>query len=278
VAGQQLADALEERLAGEAELEGEVILEALRVRFDRRQERHERLGLGREVQDAVDLGVHERLDPEAVAGGEQLAPALVPDRVRVHAPQFVQRAVAPAAVGGEDDLGVAVGLEVLAGELGADLGVVVGLPVVGDPAAGDVAHGLVAVREVDDAQAPVREADVAALVRPHVRVVGAAVGEELAHDPELVLEARDRLAAQRDDAADAAHVSRAAGSPASDDEVDAWCRCRQAWSIRGSALLTRAERARCGPATPVATGPGAVQGSERTVGRRRRVGGLQALN
>ena len=36
VAGQQLADALEQRLAGEAELEGEVVLEAVEVGLDRR--------------------------------------------------------------------------------------------------------------------------------------------------------------------------------------------------------------------------------------------------
>ena len=56
---QELADALEERLAGEAELEGEVVLEPLEVGLDRGQEGQQRLRLGGEVEDVADLGVVE---------------------------------------------------------------------------------------------------------------------------------------------------------------------------------------------------------------------------
>src|SRR5205085_1486687 len=80
VAGLELADAFEKRLAGQAELEAQVVLEPVEVGLDRRQERQQRLDLGGEVEDAADLGVVERLDPEAVAGGEERLRLLVPER------------------------------------------------------------------------------------------------------------------------------------------------------------------------------------------------------
>jgi hypothetical protein len=85
-------------------------------------------------------------------------------------------------VSAQDDLRVAGGLEPTP-DLAAQLGVVVDLAVVGDPSPSFVRHRLVAVLEVDNAQSPMAEPDVAAFVYPDSRVVGAAVSDEVAHHP-----------------------------------------------------------------------------------------------
>ena len=181
VAGQQFAHALEERLAGQAELECEVVLESIEVGADSGQERQQRLGLGREVEDVADLRVVERLDPEPVARAQQLLLDLIPERIRKHPPQAIERAGAPAIMCAQHNLGVAVGPEG-ASQLEPQLGIVVDLAVVGDPAACVVPHRLVAGRgRVDDAQAPMAEADMAALVYPDARVVRTAMSDEIAH-------------------------------------------------------------------------------------------------
>src|SRR5262249_15792809 len=78
VPGEQLVDALEQRLAVQAELEGEVILEAGQVGLDVLDERQQRLDLGGEVKAVSDGSVVERLDAKAVAGDEQALAWLVP--------------------------------------------------------------------------------------------------------------------------------------------------------------------------------------------------------
>ena len=95
------------------------------------------------------------------------------------------QAGAPLLVGVDDDLGVAVRAEGVAGglELGAQLAVVVDLAVVDEP---DglvlVGDGLVAALAVDDAQAAVAEADGRRL--EGAGVVGAAVHDGGGHAPE----------------------------------------------------------------------------------------------
>src|SRR6185295_9478359 len=87
----------------------------------------------------------EGLDPESIARAEQLALLSVPDREAEHSIETLDTGVAVAAIGREDDLGVAAAAETraLALELGAQLDVVVDLPVVGDPAVTlGVAHRL----------------------------------------------------------------------------------------------------------------------------------------
>ena len=167
MAGLQLADALEQGLAGEAELEGEVVLQPLEVGLDRGQHRQQRLRLGGEVEDVVDDRVVEGLDPEAVAGADQLLGGLVPDRVGEHPAQPLAGSPCPQRSWARRTTSVSqrgrgsrppISLR--------QLGVVVDLAVVGDPAPGLVGHRLVAVLEVDDAEAAVAEADVAALVDP----------------------------------------------------------------------------------------------------------------
>src|SRR3954465_5710019 len=66
VAGQQLLHALEERLAGERELERQVVGEPGTAGLDLGQERQQRIYLRGEIEDVADDRVAQRLDPEAV--------------------------------------------------------------------------------------------------------------------------------------------------------------------------------------------------------------------
>jgi hypothetical protein len=62
-----------------------------------------------EHQDVVDPGVEERLDPEMVAGAEEALFPGVPDGEREVAEQMIDAALAPDAVGVQDQLHVRVG-------------------------------------------------------------------------------------------------------------------------------------------------------------------------
>ena len=77
-------------LPAEDELEGEVVPQAVAVRLDGAQERQQRLGLGRAVEDAVDDGVVERLDAKTVASHEEPLFVLVPECEGEHAAQMVE--------------------------------------------------------------------------------------------------------------------------------------------------------------------------------------------
>ena len=199
-------DALEERLAGEAELEREVVAQRVEVGLDPGQERQQRLRLGRADERPVDDRVEERLDAEAVARAEEALLGLVPEREREHAAEPVERFRSPAVVRAEHDLHVRRRAELGEPELVAELDVVVDLAVVRDPVAALVRHRLVAGLEVDDREAPVAEAGVATLVEPHALAVRAAMAEQLVHVRELPVERRDRLPAQVHDCADPAHA------------------------------------------------------------------------
>ena len=208
--GQELAHALEERLARQTELEGQVVLEPLEIGLDGGQEGQQRLRLGGEVQDVAHLGVVEGLDTEAVAHAEQLLLPLVPDRVGEHTPEAVERCRAPAVVRTHDDLRVGSGPPG-APQLVAQLGVVVDLSVVGQPAPGLVLHGLMPGRAgIDDRQPPVAEPHVAALVDPGSGIVGSPVRDEVAHHLDSGRQSRDGLPAQVDSSADSAHGAETA--------------------------------------------------------------------
>ena len=184
VARQELANALEKRLAAQAELEAEVVLQSVDIGLHRGQERDQRFDLAREIEDAVDFRVVERLDAKPVAGAKQRVGRFVPQREREHAAEFLEAFDAPLLVRPQRDLGVRGGAEPAATKLGSQLDVVVDLAVVGDPAAVAVGHGLVAGREVDDGQAAVRETDVTAIVFPGRVAVRAAMDLHLVHQIE----------------------------------------------------------------------------------------------
>ena len=68
-------------------MEGQIFRERAWIGFDVRQERKQRFDLGREVENAVDGGIIERLDAEAVACRDQALPALVEQDEGEHAAQ-----------------------------------------------------------------------------------------------------------------------------------------------------------------------------------------------
>src|SRR5205085_7356795 len=119
--------------------------------------------LAREHEPAAARAVVERLDPKAVARAEEPSPRAVPEREGPHAVEALDAALAPLAVGGEDDLGVGRAAEAVALglELAAELPVVVDLAVVDEPKRAVLAReGLVArVAQVDDREPAEAERD-----------------------------------------------------------------------------------------------------------------------
>ena len=143
VPGRQLANALEQGLAIEAELEGQVVAQAVEVGFDRRQEREQRLGFRGEQEGAVHDRVVERLHPEPIPSAEQRALVRVPQGKGEHAAQVGERVGAPLLVGPQDHLGVRGRPERPRAQLVAQLDVVVDLVVGGDPVPVLALHRLV---------------------------------------------------------------------------------------------------------------------------------------
>ena len=183
--GPQLPHAREERPLAEAVLEGEVLLERIRVRLRDDPGLEKRLDLGGEEHPLAVLVDVERLLAEAVAGEEQPALAAVVDREREHPVRPLEHPDAVLRVEGEQHLGVRVRPERIAAleELGAELDVVVELAVVGDPELPvRRAQRLVAALDVDDRQAPVAETDVAEDLG--AAIVGAAVRQHVRHPVE----------------------------------------------------------------------------------------------
>ena len=191
-----VVDALEERLgAVVVEPVLQVLEDHLLVRLgDQLGVLEQRLDLAGEQQAAGlrRTRVVQRLDAEVVAVQHELAAApILPGAAQVgdgegpHAVEARGAGGAPLLVGVDDDLGVAVRAEGVAGglELGAQLAVVVDLAVVDEP---DglvlVGHGLVPALAVDDAQAAVTEADGRRL--EGAGVIGAAVHDGGGHAPE----------------------------------------------------------------------------------------------
>ena len=212
---QQLPDTAEEGLARERELECQVILKRLEVRLDSRQEREQGFDLRGEVDDGPDLRVVEWLDPEAVADAHEGSGRFVPERECEHSAEAAERLAAPPAVRPDQGLRVTAGAEPFPGgfELASQLGVVVELAVVGDPAAGLVAHRLMAVLDVDDAEPPVAESHVAVRVPPHAGVIGTSVRKQLPHDLQAPRELRNRAPGDVNGSGYAAHAVTEPAAP-----------------------------------------------------------------
>ena len=184
VAGGKLPEPVEERVRLVVHpVQGQEVEHRLEARGDRPPlGEHQRLGLGGEREALPVPLVVEGLDPQAIAGAEELAPAAVPDREREH-PVEQREALAPVTpVGGEDHLRIARALEALplALELRAQLDVVVDLAVVGDPALAErVAHRPVpAGAQVDDREAPVDQAHLEARLPRAVRAHRSGAGRD----------------------------------------------------------------------------------------------------
>ena len=167
----------------------------------------ERLELGAEEQRAVvEQRVVQRLDAQPVPRHEQRLLVAVPQREGEHAAKALHAGFAPLLPGVDDDLGVALGVEAVAGGLqfGNQFLVVVDLAVEDhDHRAVLVEQRLLAGGDVDDAQPPVAEAQPGLDVQ--AAFVGAAVGLRVVHALEHGVPHR-ALAAGVELAGDAAHV------------------------------------------------------------------------
>ncbi len=183
VAGFQLLNTVEHGQRGNGVVEGEIVVERLKVhaaldRVDRQQRpnlRAEREEVGRAV-------VVERLDAEAISREDQAARLLVPDSEREHSLKPLDTSLAHLFVQVDDHLRIAPGLEEvpLGEQLLPEIQIVVDLAVVGDPHCSVfVAHRLVSGCQIDDAQPAGAERDRS--IEIDAVVVRSAMGERLVH-------------------------------------------------------------------------------------------------
>jgi len=154
------------------------------------------------------LGIEERLHAIAIARREQLVRPVIPDRERVFAAQSVHALRAEVLVEVQCDLAVRARAQAMCArrlELRLHSLVVVELAVGDDPHASILAgDGLIAGREVDDAEARVAERGAAARVDPSLLTVGAAMLQRA----DGAIQGLDRdLAALTKDCNDAAHAA-----------------------------------------------------------------------
>jgi hypothetical protein len=160
------------------------------------------------VERPAEHGIEERLLAEPIAGGEKLTPPPVIDREREHALELLDTRRSVLFVGVQDRLGVAGGAEAVAlrFEHGPEFAVVVDLAVEDDLArAVFVGHGLMPAGAVDDREPPVGQRDVDGIEKPVA--VGAAMGDRGVHRPHGGADVHVETPVEREDSADAAHVS-----------------------------------------------------------------------
>src|SRR5207245_10010899 len=90
VSGRELVDTLDDALGEWGARDREEVIHRAPVESARDVgELEEGLELGRKEQSAPNLCVVERLDPDPVAGQEELPAALVPEREGEHAPEVI---------------------------------------------------------------------------------------------------------------------------------------------------------------------------------------------
>ncbi len=176
MAGQQSFHALEERLlTGVVHSVEKELVENPHVRSARdARVLEERFQLGGEAEPPGSRVVIEGLDPEPIAGEEQLVRAPVDDREGEHPRQVGDTGSAPLLVGAQHGLCVRmIGHEAVTGpdELPSQFGVVVELPVEHDAGPGALrADGLFSTFDVDDGESPHPDGEFLAHLRaPRVR-------------------------------------------------------------------------------------------------------------
>ena len=167
-------------------MEAQVVVEGYRIDRAVCSSRGQQGGdSGRKAKPVTDVSKVERLDAQAIAT-EDDAPSRcdLDDREGEHPDQVLDKPFgSPVAVRRQDDLGIRFGAKALAGgeQLGAQLPVVVDAAVEDDGQASFlVDHGLRGgVREIDDLQTPMDEAD--ALVKPAAVAIRSTRGERGRH-------------------------------------------------------------------------------------------------
>src|SRR6266436_4292829 len=189
VARWELADALKEGLVTGEEAGREELGDGRRVQR-RPTGRHgkDRLDLGGKQQLSVVHRVVQGLDPEPIPGEQEALPLPVPEGEGEHPLQPLHAGVALFLVKVQDRLGVAPGLIPMPLRLqpGSERGVVIDLPVVGNPhPAVLVRHRLLPARDVHDGQAAVAEAY--GPIDPQSLAIGPAVTEDVSHSLEARL-------------------------------------------------------------------------------------------
>ena len=157
-AGRNCPDTLEERILAHRGLENAELLVQFWNGVHQGQEALDLRSEG-EADVSAGSGVVEGLLPHPVAGQEQFL--AVPEREGEHADEAVQALLTPLLVGVDDDFGVGLGSEPVAGlQLLAQLFVVEDHPIENQrDGAVLVGHGLLAGFQVDDLEAPVPQRD-----------------------------------------------------------------------------------------------------------------------
>src|SRR5882724_161510 len=198
--------ALEDRLLADDVAVGEILVKRPEIdgALDA-PERQQGLDL-RGEQDALSVPIiEERLLAEAVAHEDQTGRRAVPERAREHPVEPAERLEPFADVEREEHFRVRPGAKHVAPllELGLQLGIVVDLPVEADAhLAVRSLHRLLAARQVDDAQAPVRECHGSGLVES--LLVGTPMAQDFGH-PMQALAGRSPPRIELENAADATH-------------------------------------------------------------------------
>ena len=217
--------------------------------------RHQPLELrGEDDRPVRQLADIERLHAQPVAGEEQGVLIGIVEREGEHAVEPGEAVRPPLPPGGEDDFGVALGLEMVALDLqlGANLAEIVDLAIIGDdqPAIGGQHRLRRGLGKIDDREAAMAEAD--ARRGPHAAAVRSTMDERVGHrlDPCRI----DRLGhVGVEDAGDAAHGQAPPAARSANGATGP--RAARKASIAGRALTPRAgagadtstATARCGP-------------------------------
>ncbi len=216
VAGPDLGDAREGGARCERAPEGEDLREPHGVDGPRHLvELEQGLRLGGEGEPPPRAHHVQRTDAEAVAREQEPPPPRVPEGEGELPLEALHAGVAEGLVGRDQHLRVGARPEPLPArlELGAELRVVVDLPVVRDPhVAGRAGEGLPPAGDVEDREPRVREPDVGVAVG--AELVGAAVADGADHPAELLERGRWPVR-EVEDPGDAAHQTALPGAPAS---------------------------------------------------------------
>ena len=105
----ELIDVAKQRAVLEWHLEHEVVAYALRVGFDRRNERQQRFWLRGEKEGVAAVVEIQRFDPESIAGDQDPTTFMIKQGEGEHAPKVIDNVISPLLVATKDCLGIAFG-------------------------------------------------------------------------------------------------------------------------------------------------------------------------
>jgi hypothetical protein len=184
VAGQQTFNAGKERFVMRRSVIGQLIGQRAKIYlgFDRARFQQGFYFRGKVQVSLLVMHIIERFYTQPVARDKQFFFALVPNGKGEHSAQILHTVRAVLGVKMQDRFRVAVSLVIVAfgDQFVAMVGVVIDLAIVGnDQLARSVFHRLVPVRDIDDAQAAVAQANVSVCKR--TGIVRPAMSDHIAH-------------------------------------------------------------------------------------------------